>query len=154
MLDHILASQPPLGHVGVLALEGELASRVLQGVSAIFLLLTASRCPQLDELQSAVGRVTAWMGELDDSVSSAREPHRTRMMPVALALGRAVGEVRQLAFPNDGYDHAARSESTARSISHSATLLELTAAATEPGISVPFTCCAADAQHISESRNR
>lgn len=134
--------------------ERELASRVLQGVSAIFLLFTASRCPQLDELNSAVCRVRAWMGELHDSVSSADDPCRTQLLPVALALGRAVVEVRRLTFPSTGYDYAARSAMAARCISQSAGLLERISAVRGADTAIPFTCCAADVQHISESRNR
>lgn len=133
--------------------ELELATRVLQGVSAIYLLLKASRSPQLEELRAAALRVRGWMSELDDTVLSGPASTRMQMLPVSLALGRAVGEICRLSFPHAGTDLVQTTDATARHISHSAQLIERVQAARELRTEFISSCCAADVQHISESRN-
>lgn len=135
-------------------LELELASRVLQGVSAIYLLLRASRCPRLEELQAALLRVRGWMGELDDRVFSAPESIRAEMLATTLALGHAVSEISQLLFSHAGTDLMGRTVVASRYISHSAKLIERSRAAHELRKELMSACCAADVQRISESRSR
>lgn len=133
--------------------ELELATRVLQGVSAIYLLLKASRNPQLEELRAAVVRVRGWMSEFDDSVFSGPADTRVQLLPVSLALGRAVGEIGRLSFPHAGTDLVQTTDATARHIARSAQLIARVQAARELRTEFISSCCAADVQHISESRN-
>ena len=134
--------------------ETELASRVLQGLCAVYLLLQASKSAPMDEIDAALKRVGEWASELADAVQSPQCLSAPQLAPVSTALGRALGELRKFAYPTTYGEPAAHGAAAAEYLKFAEHRIQHARGTTDIRALFASGCCAADIKNISEKRNR
>ncbi|MCL2470181.1 MAG: hypothetical protein FWF25_00350 [Propionibacteriaceae bacterium] len=139
---------------GIVSPEAELASRVLQGLSAVFVLLMASRNPPIQEIDAALTRVGEWAGELSHTVASSPQGRSQReLIHVSTDLNRALGALQDLLYPG-APGHASDRVCAAGGLLQSAAahmdqMRGISAIRTE----LASCGCAAHTQNLSQTRN-
>lgn len=150
-------------HLPVNTVEGErvltLASDILQGQSAIFLLIQASRAPNLDRLEHALVEVRGWLSEFRETDGSTAlgcegavggidtRALSTRLVQAQLVLERFAPFLGRIP-----------ANATAREVTGAiaAAQTELSAARSKSNLfeSIIGSCCAADVSDVARRRNQ
>ena len=133
--------------------ETELASRVLQGLCAVYLLIQASRSAPMNEIDAALTRISDWAKELTESVESPQCQSKRQLAPVSTALNRALSELRQVVYPTQFGNAPEHAAAAAQFLKVAETRIQDARGTTDVRHLFASGCCAADITHIAEKRN-
>jgi len=155
VLTHTLI--PPHGPASLLEIEpaGELTGRILQAISAVYLIVTASSAPDLNELVRAVDRIDAWLVELRDEISSIERADAADAASYGSscsALTAASRGVRDLLLSSAKVQRDRADATAGRAIALAAARLSATRVGKAVRQDFLISSCAADLHRIAESR--
>ena len=131
----------------------ELARQILQATSAIYVIMTASRRPQMTEVSAAMGRVQDWMSELRDLVGALPVPRRAEVQRTLLPLDRAIGAIQVRLIPSLASDASYSDRAASECLARAALSLDRARGGWGEHVRFLATCCAADIQSIPASRH-
>jgi len=132
--------------------ELELASRVLQAVSAVYLIFKSSRAPQIGELILTLQQVRGWLDEFEDGVR--RGPARgSDLVPLSRTLAAALNALESMMKPPSPYTPGG-GDSVSRHIKSAAALMRRADGYADINNHFLAGCCAADLQTISQFRSQ
>lgn len=155
MLTHTLISPREPGSLLEIEPGGELAGRILQAISAVYLIVSASSAPGMDELVRAVDRIDDWLIELRDELSSTMRADSAGAAShgfVYRALAAASRSVRDLLLPSAMVRSDQAHVSAGRAIAVAASHLSATRVGKAVRQDFLTSSCAADLHRIVESR--
>ncbi|HEX3680672.1 MAG TPA: hypothetical protein VHU90_13200 [Galbitalea sp.] len=135
------------------AAEFELANQILQAASAIYVIVSISRSPQMAEVSSAVDRVHDWMSELRDAAGGSRSPYRADLQRTTISLDRAVEALRRLVAPSATLDVSSCARAAGECVASAASFLDRTRDAWGGRSRFMSNCCATDIPQVTDSRN-
>jgi hypothetical protein len=131
------------------AAEFELANQILQAASAIYVILSISRSPQMAEVSSAVDRVHDRISELRDAVGGSRSPYRADLRRATISLDRAVEALRRIVAPSTTLDVSRCVRAAGECVASAASFLDRIRNAWGGRNRFMSNCCATDIPQVA-----
>jgi hypothetical protein len=105
------------------------------------------------EIDAALERIADWQGELHEAVNSGDRELRLQLIPISTALGSLLGELRSILRSSSQEGAAPKFQSAARRLRDATAAVDRLSATRQLRFDFSAGCCAADIQHLSETRS-